>query len=80
MLLGQTRFDGGDLAGASEAVDRTLALDPSEARAHLLRASIALARKDRAAARVSLKRCRELDPEGPSGREAAQLLSSLSKR
>lgn len=74
MMLGLARFDSNDNAGAEEAANTVLAIDPKVARAYLLRATILIAGKQRAEAAVEIQKYLDLEPKGPFAAEAKALL------
>jgi cytochrome c-type biogenesis protein CcmH/NrfG len=74
VLLGEVKFDSGDVAGAHAATQQALALDAKFAHAYMLKATLALDAKDDAAAREALERAIALDPAGPDVAEARALL------
>jgi len=71
------RIDARDDAGAEEAAMRAAAVDPSDARAHLLLGRVHLRRGRAEAARSSLNRVLSLEPVGPRADEARALLSTM---
>jgi len=71
------RIDARDDAGAEEAAMRAAAVDPSDARAHLLLGRVHLRRGRVEAARSSLNRVVSLEPVGPRADEARALLSTM---
>ncbi len=71
------RIDARDDAGAEEAAMRAAAIDPSDARAHLLLARIQLRGGRAQQARSALERVLSLEPSGPRADEARALLSSI---
>jgi DNA-binding response OmpR family regulator len=77
LYLALARFDAGDVRGAEGAAMKAIALDPKEARAHLLLAGIHLGRGERAKASAELGRVLALQPEGPEADDARRLLGSL---
>jgi DNA-binding response OmpR family regulator/tetratricopeptide (TPR) repeat protein len=74
LYLALARFDAGDVRGAEGAAMKAAALDPKEARAHLLLAGIHLGRGERAKANAELGRVLALEPEGPEADDARRLL------
>ncbi len=74
MMLGLARFDSGDIAGAEEAANTVLAIDPKVARAFLLRATILIDAKNRTAAASEIQKYLDLEPNGPFASEAKALL------
>jgi len=71
------RIDAHDEAGAEEAAMRAAAVDPSDARAHLLLGRIALRLGNAQRARSELERVLSLEPSGTRADEARALLSSI---
>ena len=71
------RIDARDDTGAEEAAMRAAAVDPSDARAHLLLGRVHLRRGRVEAARSSLNRVVALEPVGPRADEARALLSTM---
>jgi len=71
------RIDARDDAGAEEAAMRAAAIDPSDARTHLLLARIYLRGGRAQQARSALERVLSLEPSGPRADEARALLSSI---
>ena len=74
MMLGLARFDSNDIAGAEEAANTVLAIDPRVARAYLLRATILIAAKNRPDAAIEIQKYLDLEPTGPFAAEAKALL------
>jgi DNA-binding response OmpR family regulator len=71
------RIDARDESGAEEAAMRAAAVDPSDARAHLLLGRIHLRRGQTDRARSDLERVLGLEPSGPRSDEARALLSTI---
>lgn len=63
--LARIRLEQGDVAGAREAIDAALALEPDSAAAHNVRGRILLAKGDRDGANEAFRRSIELDPTNP---------------
>lgn|GEM_PF-2106989 len=74
MLLGLARFDSNDIAGAEEAANTVLSIDPKVARAYLLRATILIQAKKRPEATAEIQKYLDLEPNGPFADEAKALL------
>jgi tetratricopeptide (TPR) repeat protein len=76
-VLAQTCLEHGHVAAADHLIERSLALNPNRAQAHLTRGMIKLARHDRVEARASLERVLAIDP---SNATAPILLREASRR
>ena len=74
VLLGLARFDSNDIAGAEEAANTVLSIDPKVARAYLLRATILIQAKKRPEATAEIQKYLDLEPNGTFADEAKALL------
>ena len=75
--LGSVCFAEGRFEAAIEHYRQALRLTPCSAYAYALLAESQIFSGDRSAARVSARRARQIDPKGPYGRLAEQLITFL---
>lgn len=74
ILLGLVKYDSLDIAGARDAADKVLALDPTNARVQVLLATLFFEEGKYPEGRQALHRYLELEPDGPFADDAKALL------